>query len=99
MIWKSRLWTSSLFKSWWALLFVIFAYSVYSHAMQKKEEECSFLKERFESLILEKQLVLQEREDLLLQINSQSDPAWIELTLMKELGLVPEGQQKIYFKD
>ncbi len=31
------------------------------------------------------------------QINSQSDLAWLELTLMKGLGLVPENDQKVFF--
>lgn len=33
----------------------------------------------------------------MLEINSQSDPAWVELMLMKNLGLVPEGQIKVFF--
>lgn len=41
--------------------------------------------------------VLKERADLEMQITSQSDRAWIELLLMKKLGLVPEGYQKITF--
>ena len=32
------------------------------------------------------------------QIMSQSDPNWIALTLIRVLGVVPEGQQKVYFK-
>jgi hypothetical protein len=65
--------------------------------MQKKMGECSVLKDKLRYLELEKQLVVQEHEDLILQINSQSDPAWIQMTLMKGMGLVPEGQQKVYF--
>lgn len=42
---------------------------------------------------------LKRNENLLKQINSQSDPAWVELTLIKVLGLVPENQTKIYFPD
>lgn len=38
-----------------------------------------------------------QKEYLTRQINSQSDPAWIEMVMKKELGLVPEGQVKIYF--
>jgi hypothetical protein len=38
------------------------------------------------------------QEKLLLTINSQSDPAWIELVLFRELGLVPEGAAKVWFK-
>lgn len=38
-----------------------------------------------------------EQEELMQQINSQSDPLWVQLILMKVLGLVPEGQKKIHF--
>ncbi len=46
----------------------------------------------------QKEELLVEHEDLVLQIQSQSDPAWIQLTLMKGLGLVPDGQMKIFFQ-
>lgn len=95
--WKTRLCESSLFRSWWVLLFLILSFSLYSHAMQKKAGECSSLKEKLHLFELEKQLAVQEHEDLVLQINSLSDPAWIQMTLMKGMGLVPEGQQKVYF--
>ena len=39
------------------------------------------------------------QRDLKLQVASQSDPAWIELALIKGLGLVPEGYTKIYYKE
>jgi len=32
-------------------------------------------------------------------IMSESDPQWIELTLMRVLGVIPEGTKKIYFHD
>jgi hypothetical protein len=66
--------------------------------MGKKRETYAQLRDRMRLLEIEKQLALQEREDLLLQIASQSDPAWIELVLMKGLGLVPKGYKKVYFK-
>ena len=37
------------------------------------------------------------RSDLLLQIQSQSDPAWVEMVLKRNLGMVREGQVKVYF--
>jgi hypothetical protein len=67
--------------------------------MQRKEEEYQILQKRLGDLEVEKKVALENREDLLLQISSQSDPAWIQLMLMKGLGLVPEGQQKVYFKE
>ena len=48
-------------------------------------------------LLKKKKLALEKQKGLLRQINSQNDPAWIELMLMKEMGLVPEGQTKVFF--
>jgi hypothetical protein len=57
------------------------------------------LQERLNELENEKRLALDLRENLLYQINSQSDHDWIELTLMKGLGLVPEDQTKVFFSE
>jgi hypothetical protein len=46
----------------------------------------------------QKEQALAEQKDFQLQVNSQSDVHWIELTLMGGLGLVPEGQIKVYFE-
>jgi hypothetical protein len=46
----------------------------------------------------EKCAALQNRELLQLQIVSQSDPSWIEMILMRDLGVVPEGWLKVHFK-
>ncbi len=43
-------------------------------------------------------LANQEKEELAHQIASQSDPAWIELVLLREVGVVPEGFLKVHFK-
>jgi hypothetical protein len=89
---------SVLFRSWWVFLLVAICSLFYFHSMQKKGRLYAELERRLQGLELEKQLALQTREDFLLQISSQSDPAWIQMTLMKGLGVVPEGQLKIYFK-
>lgn len=39
------------------------------------------------------------KKNLDMQIMSQSDPRWITLTLMRVLGVVPEGETKLYFKN
>lgn len=38
-----------------------------------------------------------EMEYLELKIASQEDPAWIEMILMRDLGVVPEGYLKVHF--
>lgn len=83
---------------WWVVLFLSLSFALYYHGMQKKLSDQEELKKRMSEFELQRQDLLQEREDLLLQINSQSDPAWVQMTLMKGLGVVPEGQVKVYFK-
>src|SRR5579885_1875471 len=96
--WKDKAIEIFIRRSWWLFLFLAICYLLYSHSMQKKHQTYTELKKRLDELEIEKHKILQEREDLLLQINSQSDPAWIQMTLMKGLGVVPDGQLKVYFK-
>lgn len=84
-------------KNWWVVLFISMCALMYFKSVSKKNEVLAALDRHLKTLDNEKATLLQEREDLLLQINSQSDPAWIQLILMKGLGLVPEGQLKVYF--
>lgn len=85
-------------QSWWVLLFIAVCSLVYFNSAGKKDEVINSLEQHLGRLRIEKALLLQEKEDLQLQICSQSDPAWIQLTLIKGLGLVPEGQLKVYFQ-
>ena len=87
----------NIIQSWWVILFICICSIIYTHASCKKNEVIDSLDKHLCTLNDKKEALLQEKEDLLLQINSQSDPAWIQLTLMKGLGLVPEGQLKVYF--
>lgn len=66
---------------------------------QKKMASFDKLTLRLDDLKTKREYMLREKADLMQQINSQSDPLWIERVLMKGLGLVPEGQKKILFKD
>ncbi len=86
-------------KNGWVVLFVLSCSLVFLHFSDKKTEVMYSLEQRLEEFRAQKAALLQENEDLQLQVNSQSDPAWIQLTLMKRLGLVPEGQIKVYFHD
>ncbi|MBS0606106.1 MAG: hypothetical protein KF898_06575 [Parachlamydiales bacterium] len=89
---------SVIFQSWWMLLFAGGCFVIYTQAMQKKALVAKGLQEQLNHLSVQKEQLLVEHEDLVLQIQSQSDPAWIQLTLMKGLGLVPDGQMKIFFQ-
>lgn len=82
----------------WTLLFGFFCFAFYSHSMDKKSYACRELKSKIQELELTKKSSLEEREDLVLQISSQNDMDWVEMILKRRLGLVPEGQMKVYFK-
>lgn len=84
-------------RSWWVLAFMLLCAILYEQGLKAREVHFHQLSGQLQSLQREKQAVLELQESLQLQINSQSDLAWIELTLMKGLGLVPEDQQKVYF--
>ena len=39
-----------------------------------------------------------EKQQLEMELCSLNDPEWVELVLKRKLGVVPEGQTKVYFK-
>jgi len=82
--------------SWFILLLFCF-FTLFLTARQKQKQECAKLDNTLKNLQEKKAKIIEKHTVLLLQINSQNDPRWTELMLMKELGLVPEGQVKIYF--
>jgi hypothetical protein len=87
----------ALLKSWWVVLFAILCIGWYLHAVSSRNDALDILGLRLKNLEEQKQLALQQREDLELALRSQTDPTWIEMMLMKELGMVPEGWLKVFF--
>ncbi len=85
------------FRIGWVMAFFAMTYLTYGFAKKNKIEEKDVLEGKIVALEEKKQYLLSEQEDLLLQINSQNDSSWIELVLMRELGVVPEKQIKVHF--
>ena len=85
-------------KSWWVVLFCVAVGLIHFHFMKEKKSALYLLNSRLEEMEQEKWAALQKREELLLCIGSQNDPAWIEMLLMRDLGVVPEGFLKVHFK-
>ncbi len=103
---ENRIMVSTLFKSlervflhsWGVLLFALLCFMCFEQAMKKHQIEYTKLALKRDLLLQEKIQATQLHAALLLQINSESDPAWIELILMQTLGLTPEGKIKVFFK-
>lgn len=83
---------------WWVLLFSCGSLGLYANAVKGKVDEVHLLVHRIETICQEKIAALAYREDLQLQIRSQEDPSWVEMLLMRDLGVVPEGWLKVHFK-
>lgn len=86
------------FRYWWVCAYGFLCYFVYTFAEISIEEQRLELQNQQMALLQSTFYEKAKHEDLSLQINSQSDPAWVELTLMNGLGLVPEEQTKVYFQ-
>lgn len=84
--------------SWWVILFILFCFAGFERGLLTINENHRTLLKQLTFLQEEKKVALKEHERLSMQVRSQSDPYWIELTLMRELGLTPAGQTKVYFK-
>lgn len=88
---------ASLKKSWWVIVLVGAFSGLYFQGMREKALLLTDLETRLKGLEQEKLLAQQQKQELLMEIESHSDPAWIELRLMEELGMTPQGSVKVYF--
>ncbi|MBU6383334.1 MAG: hypothetical protein KGR16_03360 [Verrucomicrobia bacterium] len=85
-------------KNWWLLALCTLTACAHLHFSKEKKSALQSLQIRLAQMENEKAQVLQIKEDLQLRIASQNDPAWIEMVLIRELGVVPEGFLKVHFK-
>lgn len=83
---------------WWVALACCLSFFVYFQAMKEKKRSVTELTARIDLLQKEKAHAKELKEELLLAVSSQEDPAWIEMILMRDLGVVPEGWLKVHFK-
>ncbi|NGX62654.1 MAG: hypothetical protein KR126chlam6_00052 [Candidatus Anoxychlamydiales bacterium] len=90
---------SSLLRSWWVILFLLICFFGYDLGIKKRNKAIFEMRSKYESLLEQQKLATTKKEDLQLRFAAQSDPAWIEMVLMKELGVVPENQIKVHFKN
>ena len=87
-----------LLKNWWVIAFVLMACGFYLQAIHKKNRLVRALQERVDYLSLTKREAEEEKEELLIRIQSQEDPEWLELVLKEKLGVTGEGELKVVFE-
>ena len=93
------IWHELFIKSWWVWVCCIISFGLYEQGSYRISKEITVLQNE-KSLIINKTLLAKAKKETLgLQLDSLSDPAWIELELIQNLGLVPEGYTKISLKD
>ena len=91
---EGKRWTHRL---GWFFLFLAAAALFYFYSMREKNRAYNEMVLQLNQLEKDKIEALNVRSDLILEIQSQSDPAWVEMTLKRNLGMVREGQVKVYF--
>lgn len=94
---RSRLFEEVVLKSWWVYLFLFLCVFAYEQATFAKQKEKHTLLQELTRLTQEKEKVELIQDDLQLQLESLEDMSWVEMILMKGLGLTPEGSVKIHF--
>lgn len=85
------------FRSWWVIAFILMCAVLFERGLKGREDSFQQLREQQAYLILEKRNSLSLQNYLEQQISCQNDLSWLEITLMRELGLVPENNQKVFF--
>jgi hypothetical protein len=89
----------SVYKTWWwVFLFCFVTSCVYFPSMKRKRLAFAGASLQLEEMEKQRQHLASAKELLSLRLASQSDPAWIEMILMRDLGVVPEGYLKVYFQ-
>lgn len=98
MFWRKITAFSWLRETWWVFSFCCLTGLVYLHAVKNRNASLQEMAFRCREMEKHRFEVLQEKEDLSLRIASQHDPAWVEMVLMREIGVVPEGWVKVHFR-
>jgi len=83
---------------WWTVTFCLLIAGIYGQGMKKQRASLREATLRLSEIEHETLLAMEDKENLSLRLASQSDPAWIELVLLRQMGVVPDGFLKVHFK-
>jgi hypothetical protein len=79
------------------ILFLGGCLAAYLPARENRQSAISDAEFRLSETEKEIRGALAERDELISRLQSQDDPAWIEIVLMRDLGVVPDGWIKVHF--
>lgn len=79
------------------IAFLIICSGLYERNSSLYKKEKQQLENKLLALQKEETVALERRESLKREVESQSDPKWIELTLKRVLGMVEKGEKKWLF--
>jgi hypothetical protein len=96
---RKRLFHEIFVRSWWVWLFALLCYAVYDYAIRRQDRRQHRLEQQIERQEERLTTLQLQYEDLERRLQSQSDPAWLEMVLMEQLGVVPKGQTKVFFEE
>lgn len=94
---KKRVKLEILKRSWWVYVFLAINLVGFKTAFQRANYKIQQLETTYSKLEQSKENLQKQKSRLSFQINSLEDPKTVEMILKKELGLVSEGQTKVYF--
>ncbi|MBP9840882.1 MAG: hypothetical protein KBC64_00475 [Simkaniaceae bacterium] len=79
------------------IVFTFISLGCYGFAAQHKEARYHELNEMMTHLSVQMEQAKKEQGMLKLRLNSLNDPEWVQMLLMRDLGVLPDGQVKIVF--
>ncbi len=94
---KERVFKELFVRSWWVYAFIILNIIGFGVAIHRVDHKYLQLKKNHTKLDQSMQKLKKNQSRLSFQINSLEDQKSVEMILKKELGLISEGQTKVYF--
>lgn len=87
------------FSNWWVILYLLVVCQLFEQGVKELSETREQLQRKEKELSEAIALNLKKRKESLERLGSVDDDLWIEKLLIMQLGLVPEGSRKIYFRE
>lgn len=79
----------------WTVVLLLAVFAIFERGLFEIRKEETSLKAKIYTLQSQKEKVTREFQELLLEQKSLADPHYIELLLIRELGVLPVGKSKV----